>query len=74
MSSPLAGALMMTFLAPASMCALAFAASVKMPVLSSTMSTPRSPHGRAAGSRSARILISWPSMMIDESPARTSPG
>ncbi len=46
MSSPLAGALMMTFWAPAAMCALAFSAFVKMPVLSSTMSTPRSPHGR----------------------------
>ena len=74
MSSFLAGALMMTFFAPASMCAWALAASVKMPVLSRTMSTPRSPQGRFAGSRSARILISWPSMMIDESPARTSPG
>ena len=46
MSSSLAGALMMTFFAPASMCAPALAASVKMPVLSRTMSTPRSPHGR----------------------------
>ena len=43
-------------------------ASVKMPVLSSTMSTPRSPHGRFAGSFSARTLISRPSMMIDASP------
>ena len=74
MSSFLAGALMITFFAPASMCALAFVASVKMPVLSRTMSTPRSPHGSAAGSRSARILISRPSMMIERSPARTSPG
>ena len=65
MSSPLAGALMMTFWAPASMCAPAFVASVKMPVDSRTMSTPRSPQGRAAGSFSARILISRPSMMID---------
>ena len=73
MSSSLAGALMMTFLAPAVMWAPALSASVKMPVLSRTMSTPRSPHGSLAGSRSARILISRPSMMIDESPARTSP-
>ena len=48
---------------------LAFSASVKMPVHSSTMSTPRSPQGRFAGSFSARILISRPSMMIDESSA-----
>ncbi len=73
MSSPLAGALMITFLAPAAMCAPALAASVKMPVLSSTMSTPRSPQGRLAGSFSARILISRPSMMIELSPALTSP-
>jgi hypothetical protein len=74
MSSCFAGALMMTFWAPAAMWALALSASVKMPVLSSTMSTPRSPHGRFAGSFSARILISRPSMMIEESPAATSPG
>jgi hypothetical protein len=60
-------------LRPASMWAFAFVASVKMPVLSRTMSTPRSPHGQRAGSFSARILISRPSMMIDWSPARTSP-
>jgi hypothetical protein len=69
MSSFFAGALMMTFFAPASMWAFAFVASVKMPVLSRTMSTPRSPHGSAAGSFSARILISRSSMMIDWSPA-----
>ena len=69
MSSFFAGALMMTFWAPASMWALALSASVKMPVDSRTMSTPRSPHGSAAGSFSARMLISWPSMMIELSPA-----
>ena len=73
MSSPFAGALMMTFRAPASMWALAFAASVKMPVDSRTISTPRSPHGRVAGSFSARILISRPSTMIERSPASTVP-
>ena len=36
MSSPLAGAEMMTFFAPASMCALALSASVKRPVDSIT--------------------------------------
>ena len=40
MSSPFAGALMITFWAPASRCARAFSASVKMPVDSRTMSTP----------------------------------
>src|SRR5207247_1750512 len=49
MSSPLAGALMTTFFAPASMCAFALSASVKIPVDSRTMSTPIAPHGRAAG-------------------------
>src|SRR6478609_7147610 len=46
MSSPLAGALMITFFAPASMWARAFSAFVNMPVDSITMSTPRSAHGR----------------------------
>ena len=68
MSSPLAGAEMMTFLAPALRWALAFSASVKRPVDSMTMSTPRSFQGRAAGSFSARMAISRPSMMIDLSP------
>src|SRR5918993_462755 len=45
MSSPFAGALMITFRAPAWMWARAFSASVKMPVDSRTMSTPMSPHG-----------------------------
>jgi hypothetical protein len=63
MSSPLAGALMITFFAPAVMCALAFSASVKIPVDSRTMSTPRSPYGSAAGSFSLRTLISRPSMI-----------
>ena len=45
MSSFLAGALMTTFFAPATMWARAFSASVNRPVDSMTMSTPRSPHG-----------------------------
>ncbi len=53
MSSSLAGAEMMTFLAPAARCFSASAALVKMPVDSMTMSTPSSPQGRFAGSRSA---------------------
>ena len=52
MSSPLAGAEMMTFFAPPlSMCFDAFSRSVKRPVDSMTTSTPRSLHGRFAGSR-----------------------
>ena len=51
MSSPLAGALMITFFAPALRWARALSASVKRPVDSRTMSTPRSPHGSAAGIR-----------------------
>ena len=51
MSSPLAGALMITFFAPAFRWARALSASVKMPVDSRTMSTPRSPHGSVAGIR-----------------------
>ncbi len=51
----LAGAEMITFFAPpASMWTRAFSASVKRPVDSTTMSTPRSRHFRPAGSRSLR--------------------
>src|SRR3989344_9199504 len=74
MSSPLAGALMMTFLAPAAMCALAFSAAVKRPVDSMTISTPSAFHGSLAGSRSAMTLISLPSMKRDEPLASTAPG
>ena len=49
MSSFFAGAVMTTLLAPASRCPSAFSASVKSPVDSMTMSTPRSPQGRPAG-------------------------
>ena len=57
LTSPVAGAEITTFFAPASMCILAFAASVKIPVLSKTTSTPMAPHGKALGSRSAKALI-----------------
>ena len=66
-SSPVAGAEMITFFAPPSMCARALSAAVKKPVDSITMSTPRSPQGRAPGSRSARTLTSRP-------PTRIAPG
>ena len=50
---------MMTRGAPASMWAAAAGPSVKMPVDSITTSTPRSPHGRALGSRSAKTVKVW---------------
>ncbi len=74
MSSPFAGAEMMTFLAPASRCLAAFSRSVKNPVDSMTTSTPRSPHGSAAGSRSARIRSSLPPTTRPVSVVSTSPG
>ena len=48
-SSPLAGAEIMTFLAPASMCPPACSASVNIPVDSTTISAPRSSQGRSGG-------------------------
>ena len=63
-SSFLAGAEMMTFFAPPSMCALALSASVKKPVDSMTTSAPRSFQGSAAGSRSASARILWPPTMM----------
>jgi hypothetical protein len=74
MSSPLAGAEMITFLAPACRCASALSASVNRPVDSSTMSTPRSPHGSLAGSFSAKILMASPSIVTPPSLDATWPG
>ena len=68
-SWPFAGAEMMTFLAPAVRWAPAFSLSVKRPVHSSTMSTPRSFHGSLAGSFSATILIVLPPIESEPSPA-----
>ena len=56
----LAGAVMMTFLAPAARCFAALSRSVKRPVDSKTTSTPRSFHGRAPGSRLDSTLIESP--------------
>ena len=67
MSSFFAGAEMMTFLAPASMCALALVASVKKPVDSTTTSTSLAFHGRAEGSFSAKARIFLPSTVMDSS-------
>src|ERR687892_57403 len=64
MSSPLAGALMTTFSAPASRCFEALSRSVNSPVDSTTTSAPSSFHGRAAGSRSAMTFSSSPSTVI----------
>ena len=64
MSSLVAGAEMMTFLAPPSTCALALVASVKKPVDSTTTSAPTSAHFRLAGSRSANAAISWSPTVI----------
>ena len=64
---------MMTFFAPAAMCPPACEASVKMPVDSTTISAPRSPHGRFEGSRSDSTAISSPSILMPESVASTSP-
>src|SRR6266851_3074136 len=61
MSSPLAGALMMIFLAPAAIWPLAFSASVNRPVDSMTYSTPSCFQASACGpSLTARHLILWP--------------
>src|SRR5882757_9633218 len=64
MSSSLAGAEMMTFLAPPVMCWPAVSPVVKMPVDSITMSTPRSPHGMSDGLRSDSTLMVWPSTVM----------
>ena len=71
-SSPVAGAEMTTFFAPASRCLAAPSRLVKMPVDSTTTSTPRSFHGSSAGSRTARPLKPLPSTTISSSVWLTS--
>ena len=61
MSSSLAGQVMTTFLAPASRCFCASSPVLKMPVASTTTSTPSSPQGRFAGSRSESMVTCLPS-------------
>jgi hypothetical protein len=61
MSSPLAGAEMMTFLAPAVMWPRAFSASVKRPVDSMTRSTPNLAQGSSAG---VLALTTWMSLPL----------
>ena len=64
MSSSVAGAEIITFFAPAAICLLASAAFVKMPVDSTTTSTPSLPQGMLAGSRSALTVIVLPATVI----------
>ncbi len=59
-SGSFAGAVMITFLAPAWRCLEAVAVSRKMPVDSTTTSTPSSLHGSAAGSFWAQTRTSRP--------------
>ena len=60
MSSPLAGAEMMTFLAPAVIWPRAFSASVKRPVDSITSCTPNFAHGSSAGDLALTTWMSLP--------------
>ena len=60
MSSPFAGAEMMTFLAPATRCPLALSASVNRPVDSMTISTPSAFQGSSAGVLAETTRISAP--------------
>ena len=55
-SGPLAGAVMITFFAPAARCFAASSRLVNRPVDSKTTSTPRSFHGSCAGSFSDSTL------------------
>src|SRR3989441_13335091 len=57
MSSPLAGAEITTFFAPAARCLSASGRSVNRPVLSSTRSTPSAFHGSFSGSLIADTLM-----------------
>lgn len=56
------------------MCARALAVSVKTPVDSMTTSTPRSPHGRAAGACSVRASTMRSPIRIAPGSAVISPG
>jgi len=60
MDLSLAGAVMMTFLAPAVRCLPAPASSMKTPVPSMTMSMPIAFHGSCSGSRAETISMDLP--------------
>ena len=72
MSSSVAGAEIMTFLAPAVMCFFASDALVKWPVDSMTMSALTDAQGRFAGSRSAKTLMVLPPTVMVSSVCETS--
>ena len=65
---------MITFFAPAVMCALASFASVNLPVDSTTYSTPSSPQGSLAGSFSLTIFTVFPFITRAFSATSTVPG
>ncbi len=71
-STSVAGADTMTRVAPASRWEAADSRVVNSPVDSMTTSTPRSSHGSALGSRSARTAIGPVSSTMDESTTSTS--
>src|SRR5918993_1305194 len=71
-SGPLAGAVMITFFAPAVRCFVAPSRLVKIPVDSKTTSTPRSFHGSCAGSLTDRTLKLSPPTVIPSPLALTS--
>src|SRR5271168_1111232 len=68
MSSLLAGAEMITFLTVLPRWDLAFSASVKKPVDSTTIWAPTEAQSSLAGSRSAKTLIFLPSMAMKSAP------
>src|SRR5438046_3296327 len=74
MSSPLAGAEITTFFAPAARCLDALSLSVNRPVLSSTNSTPSSFQGSFSGSLIAETLIDLPFTNNASPFASTVPG
>jgi len=67
--SSLAGADMITFLAPPLKCNAAFSFVKNAPVESQTMSAPTSPHLIAEGSFSVKTLIDLPFILIALSPS-----
>ena len=64
-SSLVAGAEMITFLTVAPRCTLAFSASVKKPVDSTTISAPTEAQSSLEGSRSAKTLTVLPSTVME---------
>merc|ERR1719313_3036397 len=73
-SASLAGAEMITFLAPPSMCFMQSGVVVKAPVDSQTYSTPVSFHGISVGSRVADSVTSRPLILRPESVISQVPG